>query len=128
MRLLVDTHTVFWSVMSPSQLSPVARHALADKRNAVFVSIASAWEMAIKVGQGKWPEAKALLDNFENEMAAAKFGLLPITLAHVRAAGLMQSPHRDPFDRLFAAQASIERLTLVNADARLGAFGAPVLW
>ena len=132
MRLLLDTHTLFWSVVDEVQLSSMANAALADKRNEVYASLVSAWEMAIKVGLGKWPEAKPMLDNFESEMATAKFQLLSISLNHARAAGLMQSPHRDPFDRLLAAQAQIEGLTLVTADAKaqslVEALGAKWLW
>ena len=90
--------------------------------------MATAWEMAIKVGIGKWPEAAALVDDFEAKIALPGFRLLPISVPHVRAAGLMQSPHRDPFDRLLAAQAMTEGLTLVTADTRLAALGAAVLW
>ncbi len=84
--------------------------------------------MAIKVGLGKWPEAQQMLTDLEALIAVERFVFIPLVLAHVRAAGLMQSPHRDPFDRLLAAQAMIEGLTLVTADARLASLGAPVAW
>ena len=90
--------------------------------------MATAWEMAIKVGIGKWPEAAALVDDFEAKSALPGFRLLPISVPHVRAAGLMQSPHRDPFDRLLTALAQIEGLTLVTADAKLASLSAPTLW
>jgi len=127
-KLLLDTHVIFWAVMSTGQLSAVAKGAIEDKSNQTFVSIVSAWEMAIKVGLRKWPEAEPLLRNFESELANVRLGLLPITVAHVRDAGLMQSSHRDPFDRLLAAQATIEGLTLVTADAKVQALGASWLW
>jgi PIN domain nuclease of toxin-antitoxin system len=125
---LLDTHVVFWSLIEDTQLSPTARDALGRVDTDVFVSVASAWEMAIKVGIEKWPEAAALVANFEAEISVPGFRLLPITVAHVRAAGTLVSPHRDPFDRLLAAQASIEGLTLVSADPIVGTLGAPVLW
>ena len=81
--------------------------------------------MAIKVGIGKWPEAVSLIDNFENELATADIRLLSIAVPHVRMAGLFQSAHKDQFDRLLAAQALTEGLTLVTADAKLRALGAP---
>jgi PIN domain nuclease of toxin-antitoxin system len=84
--------------------------------------------MAIKVGQGKWLAAVELIDDFETIAAAEAFRLLPITVAHVRAAGRLSAPHRDPFDRLLAAQAGVEGLTLVTADARLAGLGAQILW
>ena len=84
--------------------------------------------MAIKIGLGKWPEAEPLLAKLEAELAVPGFRLLPISLAHVRAAGLMSSPHRDPFDHLLAAQAQIEGLTLVTADPKVQALAATWLW
>ncbi len=94
----------------------------------VFVSIVNAWEIAIKVGRSKWLEAAPILGSFEAEIATEGFRLLPITVPHVRAAGLMQIPHRDPFDRLLAAQAQIEGLTLVTADPKVQALVQDWLW
>ena len=92
------------------------------------MSIASAWELAIKVGNGKWPEATAILNDLEAQLATESFYLLPITVAHARLAGMLRAAHRDPFDRLLAAQAQIEGLTLVTADPKLHGLGAPILW
>lgn len=94
----------------------------------VYVSIASLWEMAIKVGNGKWPQAANLVRTFEAELVANHFDLLPIQAEHARAAGLMALPHRDPFDRLLAAQAIAEGLTLVSADGPIATLGADVSW
>jgi PIN domain nuclease of toxin-antitoxin system len=127
-RLLLDTHTVFWALTEPRHLSGVARVALEDKNNEIMVSIASAWEMAIKVGTGKWPEAAALVDALEAELLSVSFRLLPIEPAHARLAGLMPAAHRDPFDRMLAAQAIIDDLTLVTVDAKVAGLGAKVLW
>ena len=128
MRLLLDTHAVYWSLFEEKRLSARAVAAIRDKNNEIHVSLTNAWEMAIKVGLGKWPEAAGLINGFEREISTPGFRLLPITHPHVRMAGLMQSPHRDPFDRLLAAQEQIEGLTLVTADAKLASLGAPVLW
>lgn len=124
MRLLADTHVVFWATMERARLSQAARAALESEENDVLVSVASAWEIAIKVGIGKWPEARDLLFDFERHMADAGFEVLPITVAHVRTAGMIAAPHRDPFDRLLAAQATIDGLVLVTADASLATLGA----
>ena len=128
MKLLLDTHTFVWSVLNTGRLSSTARDAITSADNTMHVSIASAWEIAIKVGQGKWPEAHGLIHEFEHHVDRAGFELLPISLAHVRTAGLMKSPHRDPFDRLLAEQALTEVLTLVTADTKLVTLGAPCLW
>ncbi len=128
MRCLLDTHVLFWWLIDRSRLSVRAAAVIRAKANEITVSTASAWEMAIKVGSGKWPEASGLLDNFVSEVAADDFRILPISISHVRAAGLMQSPHRDPFDRLLAAQGQVEGLTLITSDTKLQALGAPWLW
>lgn len=128
MRLLLDSHTFVWWIRNSDQLSVAAGAAIEDGGAQVFVSLATAWEMAIKVGAGKWPEAEELVREFGAALAEEGFDLLPITLDHVRTAGLMRNVHRDPFDRLLAAQAQIEGLTLVTADARLAGMGAPVVW
>lgn len=128
MRLLIDTHVAFWSTTARSQLSEPARDALEDDDNIIWVSVASAWEIAIKVGSNKWPEAKELIAAFEQSIDDAGFELLPITVAHVRAAGSIQSPHRDPFDRLLVAQAQIEGLTLVTADPKVQGLVANWVW
>ncbi len=128
MRVLLDTHVLFWALTDETLLSPAARSAIRDGTNEVFASIATAWEIAIKVGAGKWSEAEPLIRDFEREVSTPGFGILPINVAHVCAAGLMRSTHRDPFDRLLAAQSMIEGLSLVTADPKLAALGAPVLW
>ena len=128
MRLLLDSHTLYWWLRHKTRLSQRASSVIESEDNEVFVSIATAWEMAIKAGSGKWPEAKPLLDEFELEMELSDFKLLPIKIQHVRLAGLMQSAHRDPFDRLLAAQAVIEGLTLVSSDAKMAGLGADVIW
>lgn len=128
MRTLLDTHALFWWLTDDSRLSSLARQVVSDDPDTVHVSVATAWEIAIKVGQGKWPEARWLIENFEREMAREGFALLPIEVQHVRTAGLMQAAHRDPFDRLLVAQAASEGLTLVTSDAALATLGARCLW
>ena len=124
----MDSHVLFWSLLQRSRLSQTASDAIADQNNDVFVSVATPWELAIKVGTGKWPEARKIVERFEDELELSKFRLLSIAVPHVRAAGLLKSDHRDPFDRLLAAQALAEGLTLVTADARLRTLGATCLW
>lgn len=128
MRLLLDTHTVFWWMTDDPKLSASAHALIEDKASSVYVSVGSAWEVAIKVGLGKWPLAETLIGGFENEMRNEGFAILPISIGHVRFAGLMTAAHRDPFDRLLAAQALAEGLTLVTTDFKLASLGAPVFW
>ncbi|MGQ0673870.1 MAG: type II toxin-antitoxin system VapC family toxin [Hyphomicrobium sp.] len=108
MKLLLDTHAFVWWGLDRPQLSHHAAVAIAAEVNQVLVSTGTAWELAIKIGLGKWPGAEGVIENFEGEVAKAQFELLPITVAHVRAAGLSTSAHRDPFDRLLVAQSRIE--------------------
>ena len=128
MKLLLDTHAVIWWLIEKDRLSKRAYAAIELESSEVYVSVASAWEMAIKAGLGKWPEALPLIEAFEASMATANFRLLPITVAHARTSGLMQHPHRDPFDRLLVAQAMFEGLTLVTSDTKVQGMGAPCLW
>ena len=128
MRLLLDTHTFVWWVRASPSLSFSASNAISNDATSVSVSVVSAWEIAIKVGRGKWPDAQNLLDEFEQAVTEEGFSLLSISVTHVRAAGLMRSPHRDPFDRLLAAQATSEGLTLVTTDPLVQQLGTPWLW
>jgi PIN domain nuclease of toxin-antitoxin system len=127
-KLLLDTHTMFWWLPEETRPSPTAKSAIELVGSETHVSVASAWEMAVKVGNGKWPGASGLLDDLGGLLQAERFRLSPITLAHVRAAGLMTVPHRDPFERFLAAQAQIEGLTIVTIDRQQQALGAPWLW
>jgi PIN domain nuclease of toxin-antitoxin system len=127
-RLLLDTSTLFWWLSEEARLSPPALGAISSKSNACYISVGTAWEVAIKVGVGKWPEARTLLDDFEGVIRSQGLQLLPITVAHARDAGLMGSHHRDPFDRLLAAQAIREALTIVSPDTAFRDLGASCLW
>ena len=128
MRTLLDTHVLFWWLTDHPQLSSEACRAIEADAERVHVSVTTAWEIAIKVGNGKWPEAASLIDNFEAEVAAEGFTMLPIEVAHARAAGSSRSIHKDPFDRMLVAQAMIEQLTLVTSDRKLAELGAVCLW
>jgi PIN domain nuclease of toxin-antitoxin system len=127
-KLLLDTNALFWWLIDPSKLLLPALNAISARDYDVYVSVASAWEIAIKVGISKWPEARALLNDFEGLVRSEHFRLLPVSVAHVRDAGLMQNPHRDPFDRLLAAQSIREELTIVTPDPVFPSFEAPCLW
>jgi PIN domain nuclease of toxin-antitoxin system len=104
LRTLLDTHVLFWWLTDDQQLSAEARRAIETEPDGVHVSVVTALEIAIKVGLGKWPEAAGLIDNFEREVAAEGFRMLPVEVTHARAAGLSKSSHRDPFDRILVAR------------------------
>lgn len=118
MRLLLDTHVVLWW-LADDRLDDDAKRAIADERNEVFVSAATAWEIAIKAALGKL-EAP---DDLSLQLGANAFASLDIGIEHALAAGRLPRHHDDPFDRMLVAQASLEQLILVTRDARLAAYG-----
>ncbi|MBA3673216.1 MAG: type II toxin-antitoxin system VapC family toxin, partial [Gemmatimonadaceae bacterium] len=105
MRLLIDTHALLWWLAGDAQLSGRARDAIADRENMVYVSAASAWEVATKYRLGKLAGAGPLAVDFAREVETQGFTPLDITLAHGQDAGALPGPHRDPFDRMLVAQA-----------------------
>ena len=128
MRLLLDTHALIWALAEPEKLSLRARAAIASSANDAFVSMASAWELAILEGLSRVKLGAPLATVFTARLAALRIRLLPIQLQHLAALAVLPQHHRDPFDRLLVATAMAERLTLVSSDARLAAYDAAVLW
>jgi PIN domain nuclease of toxin-antitoxin system len=128
MRVLVDTHAYFWWATNDPKLSRVAREVIADGDNSIFISAVLTWELATKARFGKWPEGKRVADGLTEVMTEQAFEPLPITLHHARLAGYLPARHRDPFDRMLAAQSEIEGLSLITADPIFSAFGTHVLW
>ena len=126
--LLLDTHALLWWLVEPERLSTGAHAAIADDTTRVCVSAASGWEIATKVRLGKLPAANELVDNLPQLLAAQGFELLPITLQQGLHAGAYSLAHLDPFDRLLAAQAELNNLTLVSLDPALQAFPCRLLW
>jgi PIN domain nuclease of toxin-antitoxin system len=115
--LLLDTHTFLWAVNAPDHLGSAARTALEELENEVFVSAASAWEVATKHRLGKLPEADRWLPAWEAHVARLGARSLPVTSRHALVAGGLEWSHRDPFDRMLAAQAVVEDHVLVTRDA-----------
>ena len=121
--LLLDTHVLLWIAMGDPRLGSAARAAIGDGRRLVFVSAATAWEIAIKRGLGKLEAPSdylTLLDHY-------RFSPLDVTTEHTLAVETLADHHRDPFDRMLVAQARVEGLTLVSNDARLAAYGVAFL-
>ncbi len=128
MRALLDTHALYWWVTDHPQLSLAARRIITDAGNQILVSAAVAWELATKTRLGKWPGAAGLADEIEAVVAAQGFVPLPVTLAHARRAGLLEASHRDPLDRMLAAQAKIEDAILVSADPAFAGLSVRTAW
>lgn len=125
---LLDTHTIVWAGFSPHLLSPRAAELLGDERNVLFVSAASAWEIATKVRLGKFPEAVALEVGFLERIRAAGYLLRSITAADGLRAGRLVGAHRDPFDRMIAAQALADDIPVISLDEKLDQFGVRRIW
>lgn len=127
--LLLDTHALAWSLTTPDRLSEAARAAVADPGNDLLVSSATAWELAIKYQSGKWPEAEPLVRQYGAVLSELGARELPITGAHALRAGGLGWSHRDPFDRMLAAQALMENLSLVSRDPAFDDLaGLVLLW
>jgi PIN domain nuclease of toxin-antitoxin system len=128
MRLLLDTHALLWWWQGNPRLSRAAREAINAEANVVHVSAATAWELATKVRIGKLPEAERFIQGFQEGLAEQGFQSLPITIEHGQRAGLLEGSHKDPFDRILAAQALIEDCAIVTNDEKIARFGARTVW
>lgn len=127
-RLLLDTHALFWWDYHPRRLPNLAQALIGDPANDVFVSPVSAWEITNKFRKGKWPEADGFARRFAQIVRQLGFAELPITFAHATKAGSLDARARDPFDRLLAGQALMEDLRFVTADAAFHELGVAVVW
>ena len=128
MKLLLDTHTLLWWLAGDKQLSPAARWALEDESNPVYVSAASAWEVAAKHRLGKLPKAGPLARDFAGEVVRQGFLELPITLDDGQRAGALAGNHKDPFDRMLVAQAKAHDLALVSNERAFDTYGVIRIW
>lgn len=128
MKLLIDTHVLLWWWAEPGKLSPRVIALMRDPRNEVFVSAASAWEIATKHRIGKLPTGGRMIEQWQERLAADGFRELPMTSSHALRAGSLIGEHRDPFDRMLVAQALLEGIPLASIDAALSALGAERLW
>lgn len=128
MRVLLDTHVFLWWITDNPKLSDLAREIMGDGENTLFLSAASAWEIAIKsrLGRLKIPDQP---DRFISEqMLQNAIQGLPIQISHGLHVYHLPPHHQDPFDRMLIAQAKLEKLTLLSADEQMGKYDIEVLW
>jgi PIN domain nuclease of toxin-antitoxin system len=127
MRVLLDTHALVWWVEGREKLSAAARERIEDSDNAVFVSAASAWELAIKMRLGKF-KSRELSERLDEHIVEEGFEALSISIEHALRAGAFDSPHKDPFDRMLIAQAQVEDLSVISKDTAFDSFAVRRIW
>jgi PIN domain nuclease of toxin-antitoxin system len=128
MRVLLDTHALIWWLSGDKQLPLRVRRTIAEEDNEIFVSAASAWEVATKFRIGKLPGAGPLSVDFAREIRQQGFVALPISIEHAQVAGALVGAHRDPFDRMLIAQAREEKMALISNELAFDAFGVQRIW
>ena len=128
MKLLLDTHTFLWFIDGNPQLSQVAHSLIEDLANQSVISVASLWEMAIKVSLGKLTLDEPFETLIPQQLHLNSFGLLDITLPHISYITSLPFHHRDPFDRLLIAQATVEQIPIVSGDVAFDAYSVTRLW
>jgi PIN domain nuclease of toxin-antitoxin system len=128
-RLLLDTHAFLWWVFADPKLSRTARAAISDDvENSVFVSAASAWEIATKYRIGKLSDARVVAEDISSAISGEGFSPLAVSVLHAERAGRLVGHHRDPFDRMLIAQAISEDLVLLSNERAFEAYGVKRLW
>lgn len=128
MRYLVDTHALLWWWLDDLKLPGAVRDELSHRDNEIHVSSASGWEIASKVRIGKMPQMAGQVRDYGALVTEDGFRHLSIRHDHGVKAGLLPGRHRDPFDRMIAAQGLIEGLAVVTRDPAFAAFGCKVIW
>lgn len=128
MRILLDTHAFLWLIEGQSQFSTPARQVIEDVTNDYLFSIASIWEIAIKISIGKLALRDPLASIFPQQMVDNGIALLDVTIAHIMLLPSLPFHHRDPFDRLVIAQAIAESLPILSADSVFDIYGINRIW
>lgn len=128
MRQLLDTHAFLWFILDDPQLSAIARAVIEDPANAVEVSPASYWEIAIKIGIKKYTLPHPYQSFMESQIAANDFRILHIEPRHTSVLTTLPHHHKDPFDRLLVAQAISENIPIVSVDQALTPYGVDRIW
>jgi PIN domain nuclease of toxin-antitoxin system len=128
MRILLDTHVLIWLVEGDKNLSAVARSAIEDEGNSLYLSIVSLWEITIKLSLGKLDLQLSVDEMVESFLIPGGIEILQIETSHLSILRDLPLYHRDPFDRLIIAQAKSEQMMLVSADGVFERYGVDLLW
>lgn len=128
MKLLLDTHTFIWWDSEPAKLSPQVLALCQDRTNSLLLSVASVWEMQIKLQLGKLKLDRPLAEIIESQQQRNNIEILPVLLTHVLVLQSLPAHHKDPFDRLLIAQANVEEAALASSDPVFAKYIVNVLW
>jgi PIN domain nuclease of toxin-antitoxin system len=128
MRYLLDTHTFIWFTEASTNLSPTATSILLDAQNDCLISIVSLWELAIKLSTGKLRIARTFENIIEENIADSGFTVLPVTPIHCQQILSLPFHHRDPFDRMLAAQSIAEKIPLLSIDPIFDSYASERIW
>jgi PIN domain nuclease of toxin-antitoxin system len=127
-RYLVDTHTFLWFIMDNPNLSQIAKAEVENAQNELYLSVASLWEMAIKISLGKLKISLPFADFVETHITGNEFQLLSILPHHLDIVSRLDFHHRDPFDRLLVSQSLTDQIPIISADAVLDRYGVTRIW
>jgi len=128
MRALLDTHTFLWWNLDDPQISPTAREFIIDGANEVYLSAASAWEIAIKCARGRLVLPEPPDHYVANRLTLHRFQALPVQLSHALHVFNLPDLHRDPFDRLLVAQSQLEDLPILTVDRDIARYDVDIVW
>jgi len=128
MNVLLDTHAFLWAIAGDKKLSKTARKIFLDPANRLFFSAASMWEICIKISLEKLALKSGWFKNIQNEMSTNAIQWLPVEMQHCVELTKLPFHHRDPFDRMLAAQARAEDLQVLSRDVRLSAYDIECIW
>ena len=128
MKLLLDTHTILWWVNEYEKLSSEAKTMLLNDEHTLYISIVSAWEIAIKVSIGKITELIGGVRTFFMKVEDMPVFMLPVMPHHIEMVETLPFIHRDPFDRLLVATAKVDGMTILTADANIHKYDVPFVW
>jgi PIN domain nuclease of toxin-antitoxin system len=127
-KVLLDTHTFIWLDAHPSELSPLALSICSDRSNELLISLASLWEMQIKLQLKKLNLRLSLSELVTSQTQVNRIAVLAVRFPHVLELAQLLMLHRDPFDRMLIAQARIEGATLLTKDAHFAQYPIQVVW